>query len=153
MLSYYQKEGGCALCEIVAHERADGSRMVAENDAFVTAVPFAATTPCEMWLLPKRHQADFGDLQNGEIELLAIALRDALMRLIRALDDPPYNYVIDTSAKGGSSGPHLHWRLRIVPQLTIPAGFELGSGVPINPSLPEEDAAILRSSRPVLKES
>jgi UDPglucose--hexose-1-phosphate uridylyltransferase len=40
---------------------------------------------------------------------------------------------------------HLHWRLRIVPQQTVPGGFELASGLAINPSLPEEDAAILRS--------
>jgi galactose-1-phosphate uridylyltransferase len=81
-----------------------------------------------MWLIPKRHQADFGDLQNGEIKLLAIALRDALTRLRAALDDPPYNYVIDTAAKDGLEAPHLQaiidempstqkpgWRTRVAP--------------------------------------
>ena len=153
MLGYYQKERRCLLCDIVVHERGDGSRVVTENDAFFTVVPFAAHATCEMWLIPKRHQADFGDLQNGEIKLLAIALRDALTRLRAALDDPPYNYVIDTAAKDGLEAPHLHWRLRIMPQLTVAAGFELGSGLAINPSLPEEDAIILRSFRPFLKET
>ncbi len=145
MLDYYQREKRCVLCDVIAHERSDGSRLVNENDAFLTVVPFAATAPCEMWLLPKRHQADFGDLADGEIALLAIALRDALLRLRAALDDPPYDYVIDTAANGRAGSPALHWSLRIVPRVTVPAGFELGSGLPINPSLPEQDAALLRS--------
>ncbi len=153
MLSYYQKEKRCVLCDIIAYERDNGSRVVNENDAFLTVVPFAANAACEMWLLPKHHRADFGDLPDDEVEFLAIALRDALMRLSGALDDPPYDYVIDTPAKGASGAPALHWRLRIVPQVTVPAGFELGSGLLINPSLPEEDAAVLRSFRPVSQET
>ena len=81
----------------------------------LTVVPFAARATCEMWLIPKRHQPDFGDLQNGEIKVFVIALRDAFTRLRAALDDPPYNYVIDTAAKDGLNAPHLHWRLRIMP--------------------------------------
>lgn len=153
MLTYYQREEHCLLCEMIAHERNDGSRVVSENEAFVTTVPFAASTPCEMWLLPTRHQADFGGLRGDEVKLLAIALRSALIRLGGALNDPPYNYVIDTAAKDGSGAPHLHWCLRIVPQLTRPAGFELGSDLSINPSLPEEDAAMLRSSPPAITET
>jgi UDPglucose--hexose-1-phosphate uridylyltransferase len=153
MLSYYQKEKRCVLCDIITYERDNGSRIVNENDAFLTVVPFAASSPCEMWLLPKHHQADFGDLSDVEVGPLAIALRDALMRLRAALDDPAYDYVIDTAAKGASGAAALHWRLRIMPRVTVPAGFELGSGLPINPSLPEEDAAVLRAIRPVLQET
>ncbi|MEX2400488.1 MAG: hypothetical protein WD423_06920 [Rhodothermales bacterium] len=40
----------------------------------------------------------------------------------------------------------LHWYLRIVPSLVIPGGFELASGLTINPSLPEDDAAVLREA-------
>jgi UDPglucose--hexose-1-phosphate uridylyltransferase len=145
MLSYYQRENRCVLCDILTYERDTGSRVVNENDAFLTIVPFAAHTPCEMWLIPKHHRADFGDLPEHELELLATTLRDALARLSAALHDPPYNYVIDSAAKGASAIPALHWRLRILPQVTIPAGFEFGSDLAINSSLPEEDAAVLRS--------
>jgi UDPglucose--hexose-1-phosphate uridylyltransferase len=150
MLSYYQKEKRCVLCDIVTYERDNSSRVVSENDGFMTTVPFAASAPCEMWLLPKYHRADFGDLPDAEVELLAIALREALARLRKALDDPPYDYVIDTAGKGASETAALHWRLRIMPRVTVAGGFELGSGLPINPSLPEEDAAALRSVRPIL---
>ncbi|MGC1860982.1 MAG: galactose-1-phosphate uridylyltransferase [Methylocystis sp.] len=144
MLNYYQEKDCCVLCDMIAHERADGSRLVDENDDFVSFVPFAATAPFEMWLVPKRHQADFGDLSNDELNPFVDVLCNALIRLGAGLHDPSYNYAIDTAPKGGWGALHLHWCLRIVPQLTTPAGFELGSGLPINSSLPEQDAAVLR---------
>lgn len=153
MLDYYREKRRCVICEVIAKEQVDGSRIVNENDHFVTLVPFAATAPCEMWILPKRHQAEFGDIQDAEIDLLAIALRDALMRLEAALGEPPYNYLVDTAPKGGSGSPCLHWRIRIVPQSQVLAGFELASGLPINAHLPEEDAAALRSFGRVSKET
>jgi UDPglucose--hexose-1-phosphate uridylyltransferase len=147
MAGYYEKEKRCLLCDTIDHERDEGLRVVHEDGSFLTVVPFAATVPCEMWILPKHHQASFRDMRQGELDLLARALRDALTRLSHALDDPPYNYVIDTAAKGASCAPALHWRLRITPRVAVRAGFELGSGLPINPSLPEADAAALRSLR------
>jgi len=40
--------------------------------------------------------------------------------------------------------PHFHWHLKILPRLTTPAGFEIGSGMYINIALPEENAQFLR---------
>jgi UDPglucose--hexose-1-phosphate uridylyltransferase len=34
--------------------------------------------------------------------------------------------------------------LQIMPRLMTRAGFEIGSGMSINPSLPEDDASLLR---------
>jgi UDPglucose--hexose-1-phosphate uridylyltransferase len=39
---------------------------------------------------------------------------------------------------------YFHWYLSIVPKVTRPAGFELGSGIFVNTSLPEESAKFLR---------
>ena len=39
MLSYYQKEKRCVLCDIIAYERDNGSRVVNEDRAFLTIVP------------------------------------------------------------------------------------------------------------------
>lgn len=46
----------------------------------------------------------------------------------------------------GTDAPHLHWYLQICPRLTTLAGFEIGSGMRINPSIPEEDAGFLRET-------
>lgn len=146
MLDYYKANRRCLLCDIISRERTDRKRVVAENEAFVTIVPFAPIAPAEIWLLPKQHQADFKEIERAAINLLALALQDALVRLKAVFNDPLYNYVIDTASKGDWGSGRLHWRLRIIPQVTTQGGFELASGLPINPSLPERDAAALRSS-------
>lgn len=42
----------------------------------------------------------------------------------------------------------LHWFLQIRPRLRTQAGFEMGSGICINPSLSEADADLLRQGGP-----
>jgi UDPglucose--hexose-1-phosphate uridylyltransferase len=39
---------------------------------------------------------------------------------------------------------YYHWHLQIIPRLTTPAGFDMGSGIYINVSFPEETAQFLR---------
>lgn len=43
-----------------------------------------------------------------------------------------------------SEAPFMHWFLQIVPQLSVTAGFEIGTGCHINPVFPEDAAKILR---------
>jgi UDPglucose--hexose-1-phosphate uridylyltransferase len=57
--------------------------------------------------------------------------------------------------RGEEDKEHFQWHIRILPRLSTPAGFELGSGMSINTVLPEEAAAFLRevpvSCEPVSK--
>ena len=69
-----------------------------------------------------------------------------LQRLQTAHGDPPYSFAIESMGSSTSAAPFLHWRLRIVPDLVNWGGFERGSGMPINPSAPEADAALLRAA-------
>jgi len=142
--AYFARNKSCALCDVIDFERAECVRSVHENDSFLSFVPFAAQAPCEVWIAPKRHSADFGLITGVEVKDLAMALKDALQRLHDHLNDPDYNYVIHSCSKQNSFVPHLHWYLQIRPRLTTPAGFELGSDMPINDSLPERDAEMLR---------
>jgi len=80
---------------------------------------------------------------NIEVNL-ALALREILARLYKKLRDPDYNYVIHTAAQYKAGEPQLHWYLQVQPRLTTQAGFEIGSGMRINPSVPEEDADFLK---------
>jgi UDPglucose--hexose-1-phosphate uridylyltransferase len=145
---YFDKWGRCVLCDIVAFESQDRRRVILENDAFLVFVPFAAEVPFEIWIVPKGHEANFGAVSNGEKANLASALRGALGRLHTKLHDPDYNYVIHSAAQYKAGEPHLHWYLQIQPRLTMQAGFEIGSGMRINPSLPEEDAQFLSRGAP-----
>lgn len=140
----YREIGRCVTCDEIAIEMRAGARLVEETEWFVSLVPFAATAAFEHWLIPKRHDASFGNCHADELADLARLLGRSLRRLDRAIGAVPYNLMIESPRMGREALPHLHWRLRIVPGLTIPAGFELSTGLPINPSLPEDDAEALR---------
>jgi UDPglucose--hexose-1-phosphate uridylyltransferase len=142
--NYYQQNRRCVLCDIVDFEESDRARLVYENGSFLSFVPFAAETPFEVWITPKRHSPDFGLIARQEKEHLAAALLDVLQRLHDELEDPDYNYIIHSYSRQNSIVPHLHWYLQIRPRLMTPSGFEIGSGMPINASWPEQDAKVLR---------
>lgn len=143
---YFDHLGKCVYCEILAFELKEGVRIVAENESFAAFAPFAAEVPFEIWIMPKRHMADFGLIADREKADLAGMLRIVTGRLYRRLNDPDYNYVVHSAARYRAREPQLHWYVQLQPRLTTRAGFEIGSGVSINPSLPEADAAFLRQA-------
>ncbi|MEJ1996405.1 MAG: hypothetical protein P8X75_14565 [Limibacillus sp.] len=124
-------------------ELVEGTRVVEKTESFVVLVPYAAANPFEMWLLPRCHQASFGRMDDVELREFAIILQGSLQRLKAVLDDPPYNFVVESWEPADND--FAHWRLRIVPGLTTPGGFELGSGLAINPNCPADDAEVLRT--------
>ena len=142
--NYFQQNRRCVLCDIVDFEESDRARLVYENSSFLSFVPFAAEVPFEVWITPKRHSPDFGLIARQEKEHFAIALQEVLQRLHDQLNDPDYNYVIHSYSRQNSIVPYLHWYLQIRPRLTMPSGFEIGSGMQINASWPEQDAKVLR---------
>jgi UDPglucose--hexose-1-phosphate uridylyltransferase len=142
--SYFEKKGICSLCDIIKFEIQEGSRNIYENESFLAFVPFAAEESFEIWIAPKRHSADFGEINKREKADLAQVLRDILSVLRNGLNNPDYNYITHSGSLQKRSTPYLHWYLQIRPRTTIPAGFEIGSGVHINTSLPEDDAKILK---------
>lgn len=141
---HYDDWGKCIYCDMLGFEIQEQIRIILENDAFVAFVPFAAEVPFEVWIMPKVHQADFGSVSEKEKKEFAWILREILVRLAQKLDDPDYNYVINTAARYKAEEPQVHWYCQIKPRLTTPAGFEIGSGISINPSIPELDAEFLR---------
>ncbi|MBW2056459.1 MAG: galactose-1-phosphate uridylyltransferase [Deltaproteobacteria bacterium] len=142
---YFDEFGRCVYCDILEFEMKDQRRVTLENRSFLAFVPFAAEVPFEIWIMPKRHHGDFGSISDEEKEDLSSVLVGSLAGLRQKLHDPDYNYIINTSARFEADAPHLHWYLQIRPRLTTQAGFEIGSGISINPSLPEENAEFLRA--------
>jgi UDPglucose--hexose-1-phosphate uridylyltransferase len=140
---YFDEWGRCVYCDILEFEMQDRHRVVLENDSFLAFVPYAAEVPFEISVVPKKHQASFGQISDASKSQLALALRDILVRLYKKLNNPDYNYIINTSPQYKADEPQLHWYLQIRPRLTTRAGFEIGSGISINPSLPEADADFL----------
>ena len=149
---YFEFKERCIFCDMIKQELKDGIRVVAEIDGFVVLSPFASRFPFEVWILPKRHSCDFYHIQEDEIKKLANVLKTVLSKLSKALNDPPYNYVIHTApfrniTKTGywrSIDQDYHWHIEITPRLTHVAGFEWGTGFYINPTPPEDAAKFLR---------
>jgi UDPglucose--hexose-1-phosphate uridylyltransferase len=143
-LRHYRQEGSCATCRELDIESQIRKRIVDENTRFMALVPYAAERPFELWIVPKAHLASFAASNDTELCDFSDLLGRSLKRLKLALDDPPYNFVIDSATKSEVAAPHIHWRLRIIPETVTWGGFEFGSGLPINPSIPEDDASVLR---------
>ena len=143
---YYEYRERCVFCDMIKEEGLFGKRVILENDSFVAIAPFASRFPFETWLLPKRHDGDFGAISDGEIKACASALREILRRMKQLLTDPPYNFIIHTAPLQNHVEGEMHWHLEIMPRLTQVAGFEWGSGFYINPTPPEEAADYLRKA-------
>jgi UDPglucose--hexose-1-phosphate uridylyltransferase len=143
---YYELKERCVFCDIVQQETAEdpGRRVVSMTDRFLAIEPFAPRFPFETWILPRRHIASYQGMDSDDYREFATMLKDTLSRLNRALDRPPYNFVIHTAPVTDTDLEYYHWHLEIMPKLTRVAGFEIGSGFYINPTPPEDAAQYLR---------
>ncbi len=50
---YYIYKERCVFCDIIRQEMDNGTRIVAENEDFITLAPYAPRFPFETWILPK----------------------------------------------------------------------------------------------------
>lgn len=141
--SYFDENRSCIFCEMIRVEGEIKKRVVLDNPCFLCFVPFAAEVPFEVWIVPKRHISSLKKLCDAEKTSLARTLKDILMRLHASLNDPDYNLVFYSFDADPADSPCLHFYVQIRPRLTTYAGFEIGSGTFINPSLPERDCDFL----------
>jgi UDPglucose--hexose-1-phosphate uridylyltransferase len=143
---HYDKLGTCVYCDMVAEELRQGERIIIDSENFAAFCPFAARSPFECRIYPKNHQPSFLSIDDEQIAELASVLREILAKLYNGLNDPDYNYILRSSPIGDEDTRHLHWYMVIIPKITIPAGFEMGSGIYINTVAPDESARILRDA-------
>ncbi len=141
---YFDDNGECAYCVMLQDELKKKERLVAVSEHFVAFVLYAAPSPFNAWIIPRQHSVSFMYCHHDEIEDLARILRQTLRQLYIGLRDPCYNLIIRSAPVKEISNDYLHWYVSLVPRLSRTAGFELGSGMFINPSVPEDCAAFLR---------
>lgn len=141
---FYDRYGVCLFCTMLERELSAGTRIVCENQHFVAFMPFASHVPFETWIMPRHAQPTFLFVDAKQMAALAALLKTVLLKLHTGLDNPDFNLTIDDVPRGEEDKDYFRWHLRILPRLSTPAGFELGSGMSINTVLPEEAAAFLR---------
>ncbi len=143
-IRYFDEQGVCMFCATLKDELQEEVRLIYETEHFVAFIPYAALSPFHLWIFPRRHSSSFDEITNEEAEDLAENLRTVLAKIHRGLGDPDYNYTIRTIPTHIKHTDYFHWYLTIIPRITRTAGFELGSGMFINTSIPEESAKFLR---------
>ena len=130
----------CVVCRELERLDHDTSLWVAGHDAPIWC-PWWSSTAYELLLAPRRHRDRFEDA-GPELEAVAVALRDGLARLDRTLGDPSYNLIVHTRPADRQTG--YHWHIHILPRRQVDAGFELGTGIPVNTVDPADAARQLR---------
>lgn len=141
---YCDDMGDCAFCSMMKDELQEDVRIVTKNKSFVVFCPYASASAFESWIMPLKHNPCFGDISPEEIKDLALIMKDLFSRYYYGLGDPDFNFAVQTPPRDESNDRSYHWYIRVLPRLTKLAGFELGSGMMINVTLPEENAAFLR---------
>ncbi|GAB4389716.1 MAG: galactose-1-phosphate uridylyltransferase [Thermodesulfovibrionales bacterium] len=141
---HFDNMGRCLYCDVLEEELRDGRRIVLKDEHLVALHPYASHYAYETWIMPTRHRSSFGDIAEAEISALAVMLKTVLTKLYRGLGNPDYNLVVHTSPVDDEHKSYYSWHIQIVPRLSQMAGFELGSGININSSLPEETAEFMR---------
>ncbi len=138
------REGNCLSC--AATQADDGSsRVVAANESFVVAVPFAARWPFEVAVRARRHGLQrLADLVPEEQRDLAVALRDVARRYDALFDFPLPYMMVAQEAPNGEPDWHLAFELypvhRAPGAMKIRASVETGLGLFLNDVAPEDAA-------------
>ena len=141
---FFADTGGCLACSLIAQEQEHASRIVAENAHFIAFIPYAALSPYHLWIFPKVHATCFSEQTPDTFRAMAEIVHTVLAKVHGLLANPPFNLVIRSLGPREKDEAHFHWYISIVPRVNKTAGFELGTGMYINPSLPESCAQALR---------
>jgi len=142
---YFDRTGKCLYSVALEDELQAGERVLVANEAYVAVLPFASRVPYQIRILPRAHHASFGRVERNQLLPLASVLQHVLARLDAHLGGPHFNLAIDTAPIGDENKRYFLWHIDVLPRMTTPAGFELGSGMSVNSILPEEAARELRA--------
>jgi UDPglucose--hexose-1-phosphate uridylyltransferase len=144
--------GRCLICDIMAEERRDGRRIIAENDSFIAVIPFFARYPYEVHIYSTQHKQALTDFDRAEQKDLAALLKMVLVAFDKIFNlSFPYMMVLHQRPTDGESYDYYHFHIEFYPPLRTAtklkylAGSETGAGMFINDTLAEQKAAELRA--------
>jgi UDPglucose--hexose-1-phosphate uridylyltransferase len=128
---YEAAAGGNLLLEYVARELGIGERVVVRNDRWAAVIPFWATWPFEILLLPSLPRPSFDDLDaDDRIELARILA--SLLPAYDRLFGVSFPYSMGWHGRARSQGPHWQLHAHFYPPLLRSAdvrkfmvGFEM----------------------------
>lgn len=145
---YFGVHGTDIYGDMLKEELKVKDRILYESDHFVVLSAYASRQPFETWIIPKRQSARFEEMTADEIKHLSFVLKVTLGQLYTKLSDPPLNFYIHNMPLRRESKTYnehaYRWHLTIFPRITMWAGFEFATGIPVNPIPPEVTAKFLK---------
>ena len=148
---YKQRTGKNLIAGILDDERADGRRIIAENDSFTAVIPFFARYPYELHIYPRRHAEALTDFSLGELKDLSGLFKRVLVGFDKLFDVSfPYIMSMNNRPSDGEDHSAFDFHIEFFPpmrtatKLKFLAGSEAGAGLFINDTLPEDIADGLR---------
>jgi UDPglucose--hexose-1-phosphate uridylyltransferase len=151
-LAWGAARGSCLLCDYAKLEIVDGSRVVEQNDSFLTVVPFWAVWPFETMVISKRHLSSMDQLSDAERDALADILKRVTARYDRLFQVSfPYSMGFHQRPTDGEAHAEWHFHAHFYPPLLRSAtvrkflvGYEM-LGMPQRDITPESAAERLRA--------
>jgi UDPglucose--hexose-1-phosphate uridylyltransferase len=150
---YFEYKQRCLYCDLLRQELASEERVVRLTAFFAAVVPFAARTPLETWVLPRRHACSFEDTLNPDlVGDLARLLSGLFGALATGLGDPSYELVLHNVPnlrsrvmKGdwATIQDDYHWHIEVLTHLDR---INRVGGIYVNEVFPETAAAALRDA-------
>jgi UDPglucose--hexose-1-phosphate uridylyltransferase len=131
-----KRAGTCLHCALLKREK---KNVLAKQGAFTAVCPSFARFPFETWIVANEHIRSFTEFSAGDNRDFMRLLRDVVARVYGVSHD--YNVLYHNSPRTGE----LHFHAEVCPRPSVWAGFELGTGVLVNPKSTEEALAALRA--------
>jgi len=153
-MSYYRRHGRGKLEDIIENELTCKDRIVEEIGNFVAFCPYASAFPFEVMIAPRRNIRSLEDCSRDEVTDLSILIRHLFQKLNQQLGNfdynlffrlPPLNANFENEPYMDTLHKNYRFSIRITPRIYRVGGFEISTGMAINPVSPEECATLLNS--------
>ena len=138
--------------DIIAAEREDGRRVIAENNSAIAFLPYFARYAYEVFVAPKETHPSLSSLSAAEVRDLEEVLKQVLTKFDNLWQMPfPYVMPLHQAPTDGGDYRSFHFHIEFHPPLRKPnllkylAGPEIGGGNFLSDTSPEEKAAELRA--------
>jgi UDPglucose--hexose-1-phosphate uridylyltransferase len=142
--------------DIIAAEKQDERRIIAENDSVIAFLPYFARYAYEVFVAPKQTHPSIATLSDAEVRDFADVLKKVLVKFDNLWQMPfPYVMPLHQAPTDGGDYGAFHFHIEFHPPLRKPnllkylAGPEIGGGNFLSDTSPQEKAAELRAQSEV----
>lgn len=148
---YRNRTGKCILCEYVSLELKEKDRIIFETEQYVVMVPFWATWPFEVMIVPRSHVPSLAVMTKVERDDFAVAMKNIVVRYDNLFETSfPYSSGIHQAPTDKKTHNEWHLHMHFYPPLLRSASvkkFMVGYEMLANPQrdiTPETAAEKLR---------